>query len=66
MVADALVGTHHVLADTVGADSARRAALVDVFARLPVRRQFVAGWADAVEGARRVHTRAAPAQSPVA
>lgn len=65
MVADALVGPHHVFADTVRTDAACPAALVDVFARLPVGGEFVAGRTHAVERARRVDARTTPAQTSV-
>ena len=49
-VTDALVGPHHVLADSVGADPAGQAALVDVFAGCSVLRHLQPYRTLAVEG----------------
>ena len=49
-VTDALVGPHHVLADSVGADPASQAALVDVFAGCSVLRHLQPYRTLAVEG----------------
>lgn len=41
IVADALVGSHHVLANSIRADAASSRALVDVLAGLFIRRKLV-------------------------
>ena len=43
LVTNALVGAQHVLAHTVRANSTGSRAFVDIFARLLVGREFVAG-----------------------
>ena len=64
-VTDTLVGAHHVLTDTVGADPAGHAALVDVLAAGAVAGELVSRRALAQEGAGGVKTLPAAAQRPV-
>lgn len=54
IVAYALIGAHHVLADSVRANSAGPRALVYILARLLVRAQLVAGWALTLEASLRI------------
>lgn len=63
IVAYALISAHHVLADSVRADSAGPRALVYILARLLVRTQLVAGWALTLETALRIDTNPPSAQT---
>lgn len=63
VVADTLVRPHHVFADAVRTDSTGARTLVDVFAGLLVRTQFVSRWTQTFEAALGVQTSATAAKT---
>ena len=56
VVTDALVRSHHILTDAVGADAARTRTFVDIFAGATIGCQFVSWWTLTAETARSVDT----------
>lgn len=63
IVAYALISAHHVLTDSVRANSAGPRTLVYILARLLVRTQLVAGWTLTLEASLRIDAGAPSAQT---